>query len=93
LHQAAAPVVANDDGLAHAQGEEWRLRSARHVAVPVRWREAQLTLAGLGATALIEVGHGSMLAALAKRTTPDAPVLGLATPEDAQALDAETELV
>ena len=57
-------------------------RSARHVAVPVRWREVQLTLAGLGATTLLEVGHGSMLAALAKRTMPDVTVTGLATPED-----------
>ncbi len=69
-------------GSATPIGDEWRLRSARHVAVPVRWREAQLTLAGLGATTLIEVGHGSMLAALAKRTLPDVTVTGLATPED-----------
>jgi [acyl-carrier-protein] S-malonyltransferase len=82
LSSATAPVVANDDGLGHTVGDEWRLRSARHVAVPVRWREAQLTLAGLGAATLIEVGHGSMLAALAKRTLPDVTVTGLATPED-----------
>jgi [acyl-carrier-protein] S-malonyltransferase len=63
------------------------------VTVPVRWRESMETMVGLGATSFLEVGHGSMLAALAKRTTPDAPVLGIATPEDAQALDAETELV
>ena len=43
LGTAAAPVVANDDGRGHRDGDEWRLRSARHVAVPVRWRETQLT--------------------------------------------------
>jgi hypothetical protein len=42
----------------------------------------QLTVAALGATTLFEVGHGSMLAALAKRTVPDATVVGVATPEE-----------
>ena len=82
LHAPAAPVVSNDDGEAHADAESWRARTARHVAVPVRWREAQLTIAGLGATTLFEVGHGTMLASLAKRTIPDVAVIGLATPED-----------
>jgi [acyl-carrier-protein] S-malonyltransferase len=90
LSAAAAPVVANDDGQAHGDGGDWRLRSARHVAVPVRWREAQLTLAELGATSLIEVGHGSMLAALAKRTVPDVTVIGLSTPEDLATVAAAT---
>ena len=46
-------------------------------------------VAGLGATTFLEVGHGSMLAGLAKRTTPDVPVRGVATPEDADALTLE----
>ena len=36
----------------------------------------------LGATTLIEVGFGSMLAGLAKRGAPGVPVLGVATPDD-----------
>lgn len=82
LVDAPVPVVANDDGQAHAGGEGWRDRSARHVAVPVRWRDAQTTLAGLGADTFLEIGHGSMLAALAKRTVPDVAVLNVASPED-----------
>ncbi|MGZ6956347.1 MAG: hypothetical protein ACXVLO_10925 [Acidimicrobiia bacterium] len=46
----------------------------------------QTTLAALGAVTLYEVGHGSMLAALAKRTVPDVPVRGIATPTDAELL-------
>ena len=42
----------------------------------------QLTLAGLGATTFLEVGNGSMLAALAKRTVPDVTVRGIAEPSD-----------
>ncbi len=88
LGTPTAPVIANDDGLAHAEGDEWRSRSASHVAVPVRWREVQLTLASLGATTLLEVGHGSMLAALAKRTLPEVTVTGIATPEDLTTIGA-----
>jgi [acyl-carrier-protein] S-malonyltransferase len=93
LSSPAAPVVSNHDARAYDDGDGWRDRLPEHVTVPVRWRESMETMVGLGATSFLEVGHGSMLAALAKRTTPDAPVLGIATPEDAQALDAETELV
>jgi [acyl-carrier-protein] S-malonyltransferase len=82
LHDPAAPVVSNHDGQAYPDAEGWRERSARHVAVPVRWRDAQLTLERLGATTLLEVGHGSMLASLAKRTIPEVTVIGIATPDD-----------
>ncbi|MBM3675832.1 MAG: ACP S-malonyltransferase [Actinobacteria bacterium] len=76
-----APVVSNDDGAAYADAEGWRARSADHVAVPVRWRLVQSTLTGLGTDTFLEVGHGSMLATLAKRTVPEVNVHGVATPE------------
>ncbi len=85
LHAPCAPVVSNDDGLAYLDAESWRDRSARHVAVPVRWRLVQPTLVDLGATRMLEVGHGSMLAALAKRTIPDVTVIGIAGPDDIDA--------
>ncbi|MGZ6886699.1 MAG: ACP S-malonyltransferase [Acidimicrobiia bacterium] len=81
-----APVVSNDDGEPYADADGWRERSARHVATRVQWRAVQTTLAALGAVTLYEVGHGSMLAALAKRTVPDVPVRGIATPTDAELL-------
>lgn len=77
-----APVASNHDGAAYTDGDGWRVRTAEHVAVPVRWRIVQETLAATGASALLEVGYGSMLAALAKRTIPGIPVLGVATPDD-----------
>ena len=48
--------------------------------MPVRWRTSMETLAGLGADAFVEVGHGSMIAGVAKRTVPDVPVLSRAAP-------------
>jgi [acyl-carrier-protein] S-malonyltransferase len=78
----AAPVVANHDATAYRDGNGWRPRLAAHIEVPVRWRASQETLGSLGVTRLLEVGHGSMLAALAKRTLPGIPVRGIATPAD-----------
>jgi malonyl CoA-acyl carrier protein transacylase len=40
------------------------------------------TLVDLGATSFWEVGHGSMLAALAKRGAPDVTVRNIAVPAD-----------
>lgn len=88
----AAPVVSNHDGLPCSDGEGWRTRLVDHVRVPVRWRSTLETMPTLGATALLEVGHGSMIAGLAKRTVPDVPVTGLATPADLDALDALLEV-
>jgi [acyl-carrier-protein] S-malonyltransferase len=86
LRDTAVPVVSNDDARPYTDGAGWRERLAAHVSVPVRWREVQLTLATLGAAQLVEVGHGSMLAALAKRTVPDVAVVNIATPFDLDAI-------
>ncbi len=89
LRDTTTPVVSNADARGYTDGHGWRARLASHVSVPVRWRESQETIASLGATALLEVGHGSMLAALAKRTVPDLPVVGVATPADLDTLAQE----
>ena len=77
-----APIVSNDDGAAYDDADGWRVRLSQHVSVPVRWRPSMETLAALGADHCLEVGHGSMLAALGKRIVPDLPVRGIATPAD-----------
>jgi [acyl-carrier-protein] S-malonyltransferase len=86
LHEPTAPVVSNDDAVGYTDGLGWRDRLARHVTRPVRWRESMEALAALGATAFFEVGHGSMIAGVAKRTVPDVAVHGIATPEDVETL-------
>ena len=89
FNRPSAPVVSNLDALPHPTADGWRAASAEHVTVPVRWRESTLALVDLGATTLLEVGHGTMLAGLAKRTIPDVPVRGVAIPDDAAALVLE----
>jgi [acyl-carrier-protein] S-malonyltransferase len=81
--------VSNLDARPYVDGAAWRDRSAEHVSVPVRWRESVLAIVDAGATTFLEVGHGTMLAGLAKRTVPDIPVRGVATPDDAAALVLE----
>jgi [acyl-carrier-protein] S-malonyltransferase len=80
------PVVSNHDALPYTDAKGWRERLADHVSVPVRWRECQQTLARLGATTFVEVGHGSMLAGLARRTVPDVRVVNVSTPLDLELL-------
>jgi [acyl-carrier-protein] S-malonyltransferase len=78
----SSPLVANHDGAAYAESSGWPARSAEHVTVPVCWRTSMETLSGLGADAFVEVGHGSMIAGLAKRTVPDVPVFSCSKPDD-----------
>jgi [acyl-carrier-protein] S-malonyltransferase len=82
LSKPTAPVVSNDDAQPYDDADGWRTRLAVHVTKPVQWRTSMETLAALGATRFLEVGHGSMLAALAKRIVPELPVHGVATPDD-----------
>jgi [acyl-carrier-protein] S-malonyltransferase len=79
---ASAPVVSNEDAQAYDDADAWRDRLVRHVTVPVRFRESLVTLEALGASHLVEVGHGSMIAGLAKRAVPDLTVINVATPDD-----------
>lgn len=88
LHAPRAPVVSNGDGRAYDDADGWRARSARHVAARVEWRAVQPTLAALGGTHIVELGHGTMLAALAKRTIPDVAFAGVASPEDVDSVFA-----
>jgi [acyl-carrier-protein] S-malonyltransferase len=78
----SAPVVSNHDAVAYSDADGWRDRLAHHVSVPVRWRSTMDTLVALGATTFVEVGHGSMLAALAKRGASDVTMRSVAGPDD-----------
>ncbi|HEX2040119.1 MAG TPA: ACP S-malonyltransferase [Acidimicrobiales bacterium] len=78
----SAPVVGNGDAAPH-QDADWADRLADHLVQPVRWRQSLETMAHLGVDSLIEVGPGTTLAGMARRTTPDVPVRNVSTPADA----------
>jgi [acyl-carrier-protein] S-malonyltransferase len=92
LAKPTAPVVSNHDAAAYDDADGWRERLPHHVSVPVRWRSTMETLVGLGATEFWEVGHGSMLAALAKRGAPAVTVRNFATPDDRPDDDSTLEV-
>jgi [acyl-carrier-protein] S-malonyltransferase len=81
LQPPSAPVVSNADATAYNDADGWRERLAVHVTRPVRWRTSMQALSELGATMFLEVGHGSMIAGVAKRTVPDIPTFGIAVPD------------
>ncbi|HEY1741223.1 MAG TPA: ACP S-malonyltransferase [Acidimicrobiia bacterium] len=89
LQDPAQPIVSNDDAEPYATTEGWPVRLVRHPTVTVQWRASMLALVEqLGAQAFIEVGHGSMIAGVAKRTVPSTPVIGIAAPSDIDLLTA-----
>jgi [acyl-carrier-protein] S-malonyltransferase len=81
LRMPRGPVVSNEDASAYEDADGWRTRLPVHIARPVRWRASMETLVAAGAEAFVEVGHGAMIAGVAKRTVPDTPVVPSDTPE------------
>lgn len=83
-----APIVSNADATSYYDGEGWRDRLADHPLLPVRWRESMIALAAtpITATRFVEVGHGSMIAGVAKRTLAQVDVIGLGSPDGLEKL-------
>jgi len=55
--------------------DDFRLRLAQALTMPVRWRETMLALRGLGAKRFVETGPGRVLTGLAKRTLSDVELI------------------
>jgi [acyl-carrier-protein] S-malonyltransferase len=81
---ALLPVVANVDATAHTD-DFGDLLSAQ-LCSQVRWRASLLALAGTGANLFVELGPGTELSGMVRRTVADAARLNVAGPEDLEAL-------
>ncbi len=68
LRDPNRPVFANVDGLPHSRGEEWSSLMGAQLTSPVRWRQTLHSLHSAGSTVFIELGPGSVLTGMAKRT-------------------------
>lgn len=81
-------VVANIDAEAYPQGDASAVRDrlVRQVAGTVRWEGCVKKLVSLGATAIIEVGPGKVLAGLIKRIAPTVALAGFADPSGLAAI-------
>ncbi|MBU3702312.1 MAG: acyltransferase domain-containing protein, partial [Acidimicrobiia bacterium] len=81
LREAEIPVHANVDARPHT-GAEWTELMNAQLCSPVRWRQTLLALGDAGARALVELGPGSVLTGMAKRTVPGATTIAVSTPDD-----------
>lgn len=79
-------VVANVDGAVHSLSGDWNGLLNAQLCSPVRWRHTLHTLETDGATTFIEVGPGSVLTGLVKRTLKDASRVTVNSPDDVDAL-------
>jgi [acyl-carrier-protein] S-malonyltransferase len=79
-------VVANVDARAHDDPAEWQSLLNAQLCSPVRWRHSLHTLADLGFTTFVEVGPGTVLTGMAKRTITNARTLSVATPNELDTL-------
>jgi len=86
LERSTAPVVSNDDAEVYADGDGWRWRLVRHLVSPVRWRQSIQTLVGLGVKRFVELGPGTSVAGMARRTVPSALTVTVGIPAQLPAL-------
>src|SRR5690606_7016277 len=80
------PVHANVDAMAHPMGSEWSGLLSAQLCSPVRWRQTLHELDAAGVTTFVELGPGTVLTGMAKRTVTAARTLSVATPADLDAL-------
>jgi [acyl-carrier-protein] S-malonyltransferase len=75
-------VIANVDARPHPDASEWQGLLNAQLCSPVRWRQTLHTLADLGFGTFIELGPGTVLTGMAKRTITNSRTLSVATPDD-----------
>jgi [acyl-carrier-protein] S-malonyltransferase len=98
LRDPAIPVVANATAEPVTDAEELRMLLARQLTGRVRWTESVRRMAELGVNTFIEVGPGTVLSGLIKRTVEGVRVLnagdqaGLQAVVEALRADADGEL-
>ncbi len=84
------PLVSGTTGDECRSAAEVRRALVDGVLAPVRWRAVQERLVALGAELLVEVGPGTVLRGLARRTVPDVTAVSAGAPDD---IGAVAELV
>jgi [acyl-carrier-protein] S-malonyltransferase len=82
LDDGAVGCVANVDAELHVSAEEWRALLSAQLTSPVRWRPSLLRLRQLGVTTFVELGAGTELSAMVKRTVEGAARANVAAPAD-----------
>lgn len=81
FQDSAYPIVQNFHAQKEHKADLLRENLIRQVSAPVLWTQCVLKMKGMGASMLIECGHGKVLAGLVKKIDPSIQVVG------AQSLD------
>ncbi|MFV0260629.1 MAG: ACP S-malonyltransferase, partial [Acidimicrobiales bacterium] len=89
LRDAVRPVYANVDAAPHVAGAEWADLLSAQLTAPVRWRETLADMVEAGVTVFVELGPGSVLTGLAKRSAKGTRAIGVDSPAKADELVAE----
>lgn len=82
---AQCPVVTNVDGQAHVSGEQIRANLRLQMVSSVQWTRTMETIVKHEPDALVEIGPGTVLSGLAKRSAPGIPCYQIGTWEQLQA--------
>jgi [acyl-carrier-protein] S-malonyltransferase len=80
------PVIANVDALPHTDGRDWSSLLGAQLTSPVRWRQILHHLHDQGVNVLLELGPGTVLTGMAKRTLTGTTNLAVNTPGDVDRL-------
>jgi [acyl-carrier-protein] S-malonyltransferase len=83
-------LLSNRDGAPVRSGSEWLERIVLQVSEPVRWDQCMRSLAGMGASAIIELPPAGTLTGMARRALPGVELLAMKSPTE---LDAARGLV
>jgi [acyl-carrier-protein] S-malonyltransferase len=82
LRDADIPVLANVDARPHTTAEDWEGLLAAQLCSPVRWRHILHALGEEGVDLLVELGPGTALTGMAKRTLEGVTTLSISEPDD-----------
>lgn len=82
---ATCPVVTNVDGQAHVSGEQIRSNLKLQMVSSVQWTRSMEAIVKHEPDELVEIGPGTVLSGLAKRTAPAIPCRQVGTWEQLQA--------
>jgi len=85
------PIVANVDAEPKREAAAAIEALVRQVSAPVRWAAVVARLASEGVTTYVEVGPGSVLAGLVRKTDRDATCVSFGSPDDLAAVTSATE--
>lgn len=68
---SSVPVIANVDALPHQHADQWADLLDAQLTAQVRWRQTIERMIADGVTTFLELGPGSVLTGVAKRSAPD----------------------